>query len=145
MSGSQRPAAVWSFSSSRNASSCAASTSRIFCQAGVALSFSHRLAPELGDLTVLLDLLRRILERSGALHLDVDDLGPLLLAAVDRLEGVHRLEVGTDLEELAPCVGRVERLRELLAVDLAELAEDLLELLGVEHRRRAIHHLVERA
>ena len=102
-----------------------------------------RLAPELGDLTVLLDLRRRLFERGRALHLDVDDLGPLLLAAVDRLEGVHRLEVGTDLEELPPCVGGVVRLRELLAVDLTELAVDLLELLAVEHRRGAIHHLVE--
>ncbi len=88
------------------------------------------LAPERRDLAVLLDLLRDVFQRGGALHLHVDDVGPLLFTAVDRFESVHRFEVGTDLEQLAPCVCRVERLTELLAVRLAELAENFFELFG---------------
>ena len=84
------------------------------------------------------------LERVGALHLDVDDVGPLLLVAIDRLERVHRLEVGADLEQLPPGLGGVVRLLELLAVGLAELAEDFLQLLAVQEGRRAVDELMQR-
>ena len=97
-----------------------------------------------GDLRYSSIFCAGVFERGGALHLDVDDVGPALFGAVDRLERGHRLEVGADLEELAPRVGRVERLAELLAVGLAELAEDLHELVGVEQRRGAVDRLVER-
>src|SRR5262249_39821915 len=70
----------------------------------------YGLAPQLGNLAVLFDLVDRILEGRSALHLDVDDVGPLLLAAVDRLEGVHRLKVGADVEKLSPRIGGVVRL-----------------------------------
>ena len=101
-------------------------------------------APHVGGAAQLLDFFRVVAEGLGALHLHVDDVGPALLGAVERLERVESLEVGADLEQLPPRLGGVVRLLQGLAVGLAELAEDLLELVLVEHRRRAVHHLVER-
>ncbi len=49
--------------------------------------------PDVRDLEQLADLLLGLRQGLGALHLDVDDVRPLLLVAVDGLEGVHRLEI----------------------------------------------------
>ena len=144
MSGSHRPAFVWSFSScGERLVVRRVDLPDLLPRGRRCIGLGGLVGPERGDRAVLLDLLRRVFQRGGALHLHVDDVGPLLLGAVDRLEGVDRLEVGADLEQLSPRFGRVVRLRELLPVRLAELAEDLLELVLVEHRRGAIDDLVE--
>ena len=146
MSGSQRPAAVWSFSSCVERLVVRRVDLEDLLARGRRLSGSPTcLRQSSATSTVLAIFSAGLLERRGALHLDVDDLGPLLLrrGRWSRARPSPRSR-RIDLEQLPPRVGRVVRLRELLAVDLAELAVDLLQLFGVEHRRGAIDHLVER-
>jgi hypothetical protein len=107
--------------------------------------FVDLLLPDLGDLEQLADLLRRLLQGLGALHLHADDLGVAVFAAVDGFELGHGLEVGrVDLEQLAPSLGRVVRLRQLRAVGLTELAVDALQLLRLEQCSGAIDGRVQR-
>ena len=59
--------------------------------------------PDLADLEQLADLVRRLLECFGALHLHTDHVRPTLIGAIDLLELAHRLEVaGVDVEQVAP-------------------------------------------
>ena len=97
-----------------------------------AVLLADLLVPENRRPAQLFDLGGRLFERSGALHLDVDDVGPALLAGVDRLEGVHGLEVGSHVEKLSPRVGGVERLLQRFSVRLAELGEAALAFTRAE-------------
>ena len=102
--------------------------------------------PNLGDLEQLTDLLRRLLERLRASHLDADDVGPTILGTVELLELRHSLEVRRiDLEELSPRFGGVVRLFENGAVGFAELPEETFQLLGIEERASAVDRRVQGA
>ena len=75
---------------------------------GGAVAFSVYLGPDERHAGVSLDdgrIALRLTERGRALHLDVDDVGPLLVGPVDTLEAVQCLEVArTDLEQPTPSV-----------------------------------------
>ena len=112
--------ADWSRYSARaasNAYSCRRSISRILVNGATARSRAvELLLPHLGDLEQHLDLLARVLERVGAPRHHRDAVFPLLLAAVDALERVHRAEVArVELERAPVSFDRVGRLRQASA------------------------------
>ncbi len=87
---------------------------------GTAVLVVDLLIPNVCHLQELADFVLCLGQGVGALHLDRNDVRPLRLAAVDRLERIHGLEVARiDVEELAPGVGGLELLSENFAVGLS--------------------------
>jgi hypothetical protein len=89
--------------------------------------------PQRGGLHEDVDLLGRVREGARAALEDVDRLLPARLLHEQLLEGREAPEVAAvELEDLAPRVDRVLRAHEGLALELAELREQLLELVGAD-------------
>ena len=89
--------------------------------------------PQRGGLHEDVHLLGGVGQRLGAPLEDVDRLFPARLLHEQPLERRERPEVGTiELEHLAPGVDRVLRAHEGLALELAELREQLLELVALD-------------